>query len=158
MLLSLSLLLVTISVLFSPNLLGNYLGKPPIFATKPLQSDIGISEIVTQIDVILPQLANFINQFNTTVIQSNITVITDTVGNMSIEVPQNIPEEVGNKLSTRVGIIDRLITTKSQDLSDLLQKGAVLENKMKLADSQYVSQLTDRMQEYKRLISSYKHS
>jgi hypothetical protein len=153
-----SLLLITISVLFSPNLLGNYLGKPPVFSTKSLQSDTGLSEIVTQIDAILPQLANFINQFNTTVIQSNITVITDTVGNMSIEVPQNISEEMGNKLSTRVGIIDRLITTKFQAVNDLLQKGAVLENKLRLADSQYVSQLTDRMQEYKRLISSYKHS
>jgi hypothetical protein len=117
-----------------------------------------ISEIVTDIDKFLPQLAHFISHFNTTVTQHGITVITDTIGNMSIEVPQNISEEAGIQLSNRVGVIDRLITTRSQEISDLLQKGAVLENKLKLDNSQYVSQLTDRMQEYKRLISSYKHS
>jgi hypothetical protein len=145
-------------VFLSPNLCGNYMTNPPTFVTKQLQSDMGISEIVTQIDNILPQLANFISQFNSTVSQSGITVITDNIGNMSIEVPQNLSEKLGNELSSRVGVIDRLITTRSQDISDLLQKGTILENKLKINDSQYVSQLTDRMQEYKRLISSYKHS
>lgn len=153
----LSLLLTNIFVFLYTNLSGNYIANPPIFATNPLKSDMGISEIVTQIDTILPQLANFISQFHSTVSQSGISVITDTIGTMSIDVPQNMSQEVANKLSTRIGIIDRLITAKSDDISDLLQKGAVLENKLKLTDSQYVSQLTDRMQEYKRLISSYKH-
>jgi len=119
---------------------------------------MGISEIITQIDTLLPQLANFINQFSSTVSKSGISVITDTIGTMSIDVPQHMSNEVADKLSTKIGVIDRLITTRSQDINDLLQKGAALENKLKLVDSQYVSQLTDRMQEYKKLISSYKHS
>ena len=77
---------------------------------------------------------------------------------MSIDVPQHISEEVSNKLTNKIGVIDRLITTRSQDISDLVQKGTILEEKLKVADSHYVSQLSDRMQEYKRLISSYKHS
>jgi hypothetical protein len=145
-------------IILSYNLSSNDIIKPHRFATKQLQSEMGIPEIITQIDTLLPQLANFISQFSSTVSKSGISVITDTIGTMSIDVPQHMSNEVADKLSTKIGIIDRLITTRSQDISDLLQKGTVLENKLKLADSQYVSQLSDRMQEYKRLISSYKHS
>jgi len=145
-------------VILSHNLCSNYNVKPHRFATKQLHSEMGISEIITQIDTLLPQLANFINQFSSTVSKSGISVITDTIGTMSIDVPQHMSNEVADKLSTKIGVIDRLITTRSQDINDLLQKGAALENKLKLVDSQYVSQLTDRMQEYKKLISSYKHS
>jgi hypothetical protein len=77
---------------------------------------------------------------------------------MSIDVPQDMSEQVANKLSTRIGVIDRLITTRSENINDLLQKGTILEEKLKVMDSQYVPQLTDRMKEYKRLISLYKHS
>jgi hypothetical protein len=143
-------------VLLSPNL--SNIGNPPIFASKLLKSDLVLSEIIAQVDSILPQLANFIGQFNTTVSQSGINVITDTMGSMSIDVPQGMSEEAANKLSIRIGVIDNLIAAKSQTVNDLLQKGTVLENKLKVLDSQYVSQLTDRMQEYKRLISSYNHS
>jgi hypothetical protein len=145
-------------VFLSHDLCGNYRVTPHKFATKQLKSDLAISEILAQIDSLLPQLASFINQFNTTVSQSGISVITDTIGNMSIDVPQHISEEVSNKLTNKIGVIDRLITTRSQDISDLVQKGTILEEKLKVADSHYVSQLSDRMQEYKRLISSYKHS
>lgn len=122
-----------------------------------MHSDTGISEIVTEINTLLPQLANFINQFNTTVSQSGINVVTDSVGNMSIDVPQNMPDDVANKISTRIGIIDRLITTRGQEINDLLQKGTHLENKLKMENSNYVSQLTDKIQEFKRLNSLYKH-
>lgn len=47
----------------------NLIVKPHSFSTKPLQSDMGITEIVTEINTLLPQLANFINQFNTTINQ-----------------------------------------------------------------------------------------
>lgn len=145
-------------VLFFHNLCGNYEVKPHRFDSKQLLSETGISEIIIQIDTFLPQLSAFINQFSTTVSQYGISVITDTAGTMSIDVPQDMSEQVANKLSTRIGVIDRLITTRSENISDLLQKGTILEEKLKVMDSQYVSQLTDRMKEYKRLISLYKHS
>jgi archaellum component FlaC len=135
----------------------NYIVKPHAFSTKTLKSDMGLSEIITEISTLLPQFSKFIDQFNTTVSQSGISVVTDTIGNMSIDVPQSMPEDVANKISTKIGVIDRLITTRGQNISDLLQKGTDLENKLKMADSNYVSQLTDKIQEFKRLNSSYKH-
>jgi hypothetical protein len=131
--------------------------KPPLFATKTLQSSMDISEIVTELNTLLPQLANFIDQFNTTVSQSGISVVTDSMGSMSIDVPQNMPDNVANNISTRIGIIDRLITTRGQEINDLFQKGVHLENKLKMENSNYVSQLTDKIEEFKRLNSSYKH-
>jgi hypothetical protein len=131
--------------------------KPPLFATKTLQSSMDISEIVTELNTLLPQLANFIDQFNTTVSQSGISVVTDSMGSMSIDVPQNMPDHVANNISTRIGIIDRLITTRGQEINDLFQKGVHLENKLKMENSNYVSQLTDKIEEFKRLNSSYKH-
>jgi hypothetical protein len=150
-------MLISKKLFLSQNFCGNYIVKPHRFSTKILKSDMGISEIITEISTLLPQLSNFIDQFNTTVSQSGINVVTDTTGNMSMDVPQSMPDDVANKISTKISIIDRLISTQGQEIRDLLQKGTDLEKKLKIADSNYVSQLTDKIQEFKRLNSSYKH-
>ena len=140
---------------FFNKFLSNCIPKPHSFVTKPFRSDL--SEIITEINTLLPQLAGFINQFNTTVSESGINVVTDSVGNMNIDVPKNMPDSVVNKFSTRIGIIDRLITTRGQEINDLLQKGIHIENKLKMENPKYVSQLTDIIVEYKKLNCSYKH-
>lgn len=42
-------------------------------------------------------------------------MVTDMVANMSIDVPNSMLEAEANKVSTRIGIIDRLIITRGQD-------------------------------------------
>ena len=116
-----------------------------------------MSEIITELNTLLPQLTSFINQFNTTVSQSGINVITDSFGNMSIDVPQNMNSDTANQLSTRIGIIDRLVTARGQEIDSLLQKGVEIENKLKIDNSNYVSQLTEKIQEFRKLNSSYRH-
>jgi hypothetical protein len=118
---------------------------------------MGITEIVGEINILLPQLTNFINQFNIVVSQSGVNVITDSIGAMSIDVPHNMPDDVANRISTRIGIIDRLITTHGQSVNDLLQKGIHLENRLKIDNPDYVSQLTSKVEEFKILNSLYKH-
>jgi len=130
---------------------------PHAFSGKTLTSSMDISEIVTEIDTLLPQLAKFISQFNSTVSQSGINVVTDVAGNMNIDVPKTMSDEVANKLSSKVAIIDRLITTRGQDINDLIQKGLTLESKLRITDPNYVSQIVDRVQEFQKLNSSYKH-
>lgn len=139
------------------NFYSDFTIKPHTFTAGALHSEMGISEIVSEINTLLPQFANFIGQFNTTVTQSGVNVITDSMGSMSIDVPQNMPGDVANKISTRIGVIDRLITTKGQEISDLFQKGFNLEHKLKSENPKYESQLTQMMQEFKTLNSSYKH-
>jgi hypothetical protein len=136
---------------------SNYMVRPHRFATKPLQSEMSLLDIVGQINTFMPQLADFINQFNTTVNESGVSVLTDRDGNMSVSVPASMTDEVANAISQRIGIIDRLINTRGQEISDLLQKGTSIENKLKMENPHYVSELTAKIEEFKRLNSSYKH-
>jgi hypothetical protein len=132
--------------------------KPHSFTNEPLRSDVVISEIITELSTLLPQLAKFIGDFHTTISGSGgVNVITDAAGNMDIDMSSSLSDQVANKLSTRIGIIDRLITTQGQQISDLLEKGTDLEYKLKRADPKYVSQLTDKIQEFRRLDALYNH-
>ena len=137
--------------------MGMDIPKPYLFTTERFEANMDIFQIVTEINTLLPQLSDFINQFNSLVNQSGISVITDSVGNMTLDVPQNMPDSVANNLNTRIGIIDRLITTRGQEINDLLQKGLNVENNIKAHNPNYTSQLTEKIAEFRRLNASYKH-
>nr|QDG01209.1 hypothetical protein [Scytalidium sp.] len=134
-----------------------YIPKPYKFVNLTLQSGMNISNIVTEVNTLLPQLADFISQFNNLITQTGINVITDSSGNMSIDVPNSMPESEVNRLTTRIGIIDRLITNHGTSLNDLFQKGLSIENKLKTDNPNYVSQLSEQITEFKKLNASYKH-
>lgn len=150
-------ILISVKTNLDQNLYSNSNIKPHSFVNKPLQSTMDISEIIVEINTLLPQLANFINQFNTTVNQSGINVMTDSIGNLSISVPENMADNVIKNVSNKIYIIDRLITTRGEEINVLLQKGIHLENNLKAENSNYVSQLTSKTEEFKKLTSSYNH-
>ena len=132
--------------------------KSHIFVSLPLKSSIAeLTEISLQIDKLLPQLSNFIDQFNNLVLTTNINVITDFSGNMSIDVPVSMSDSEAENISKRINIIDRLIKTRGQEINDLLQKGLVVENKIKMQNPNYTSQILDKINEFKRLNLSYRH-
>ena len=89
--------------------------------------------------------------------ESGVNVVTDSAGNMSIDVDKSVPTEQVHKISTRIGIIDRLITTHGQQINDLFQKGIPLENKLKMDNPNYVPRLTESIKEFEKLNSLYKH-
>jgi len=122
-----------------------------LFSTKLLKSDLSLPEILSEINTLLPQLSNFINQFNNTVNESGITVVTDSIGNLSIDVPQNMSDSAASKVSTRIGIIDRLITTRGQEINDLFQKGTILDNKLRMENPNHVSELAPKIEQFKKL-------
>lgn len=68
-----------------------------------------------------------------------------------------MPDSVANNISTRINIIDRLITTRGQQINDLLQKGIETEKNLKMGDSNYVSQISEKLLEFNKLNASYKH-
>jgi hypothetical protein len=116
-----------------------------------------LPDILSSLNHMLPQLAGFIEQFNNVVREFDINVITDSVGNMSIDVPGNMSPSQANLVSTRIGIIDKLINSHGSSINDLFQKGLNIENKLKLTDSNYSSILTEKVTEFKSLNASYKH-
>lgn len=83
-------------------------------------------------------------EINNVVNQTGINVITYSAGNMSTDVPTDLLYYVANKISTRIGIIDRLITTHGQEINELLQKGLNIKNQLKVQNPHYVSQLYEK--------------
>jgi hypothetical protein len=76
---------------------------------------------------------------------------------MSIEVPKDMADSAAKKVSTRIGIIDRLIFVRGQEIDSLFEQARLAENKLKLEDPNYISEITQKYEEYKRLKASYKH-
>ena len=113
-------------------------------------------DVVSEVSKLLPQLSNFIAQFDATVVKSGVNVITDTAGSMSIDVPSSMTDVEANKVSTRLGVIDRLVNTRGQEINLLLQKGLQL-SKLNGENPDHVSQLHDQIQEFRRLNELYKH-
>jgi hypothetical protein len=151
------LLLILLFIYKVQDCAGN-IPNPHSFVVIPQQSDLNILlEIVSEIEKLLPQFADFINQFNNTVIQSDVNVVTDSEGNMSIDVPKNMSDADAKIISNRIGIIDRLIATRGSQIKDLFHRGIDIENNIRIRDPNYVSYLTDKIQEFKRLNESYKH-
>lgn len=131
--------------------------KPYEFVNVTLESGLDLSSIISEVNTLLPQLASFVDQFHTLVTQSGVNVITDSVGNMSMDVPNGMSDLEVERVTKRIGIIDRLINTHGTTLNDLFQKGLSIEDKLKIDDPRYVSKLSDQIAQFKKLNASYKH-
>nr|YP_010620798.1 hypothetical protein PN052_mgp18 [Pseudofabraea citricarpa]WAX38809.1 hypothetical protein [Pseudofabraea citricarpa] len=105
----------------------------------------------------IPQLSNFISDFHTTISQSNVNVITDASGNMSIDVPGNMSDAQAQKVTTRIGILDRLIQTQSTNITDLLNKGFAIEDKIKINNPDSISEMLKQKSLFTDALSAYKH-
>jgi hypothetical protein len=84
---------------------------PSTLSSNPIQlkSSLELTEIIHQVNVLLPQLSDFISQFHQLVATNSINVITETNGNMSIDVPVSMSDMEAEKLSKRINILDRVI-------------------------------------------------
>lgn len=131
--------------------------KPHYCVDPPLKSSFELDFIVTEVNRLLPQLTEFINQFNNLVCDNHVNVITDASGNMSMDVPSSMGDTDAANISNRLSIIDRLITNHGITINDLFQKGISVEEKARASDPKYVSRLTEQISAFKDLNNSYKH-
>jgi NADH-ubiquinone oxidoreductase chain 3 len=134
--------------------------KAELVTTNLLKSSNELSELTSIIFAIseaMPRLAGFINQFDTTVVQQSINVITDSEGNMSVEVPSAMSEAAGKEVTLRIQTLDRIINTQGSTIQDLLQKGLGLQNKINMLDPSYKSEIFKQITEFNKLNSLYKH-
>lgn len=139
--------------------LNNIPPKPHKFVNLPLRSSIGeLNEVMLKITEMLPQFAEFINQFNTIIISNNINIIIDSEGHMSLDVPVTMTDRDTDLYSKRLGILDRLIHTRIQDIDILIQKGFSLEGNLKQdgVTSGFSQQILDKANEFQKLKNSYK--
>lgn len=138
-------------------IISNNIPKPNRLVTNQLQSNLEITDIINQLNKLLPQVNKFINQFHDEIIKHNINVITDTSGNLAIDIPDSIPQAQGKLISARINLLDRLIHTQTDKSEDLIYKGIEIEEKLFNKYPNYETRLTNYVSEFRRLKSSYKH-
>jgi hypothetical protein len=122
-----------------------------------MENNVELIGIVSQLDKLIPQLGDFIAQFHNLLTQTGVNAITDAQGNMSIDVPQNMPDITANNISKKLGIIDRLINDHGGSINDLFKRGLDIEKGLKVSNSKYVSVFTEKIATFKKLNSTYKH-
>lgn len=76
---------------------------------------------------------------------------------MSVDVAASTSDAETEYISKKIGVLDRLITTRGEQLSELFKKGLQAEKEMITKDSNITSQLTEKLREFNKLKSSYKH-
>lgn len=116
-----------------------------------------LSNIILTLGSYLSEFSTFINKFDSTVVENSINVISDSDGNLSIEAPSNMSDDVAKKVATKINIIDSLITKRKCDISDLIQKGLALQNKINIVDPLYKSEILNQITEFEKLKGFYKH-
>ena len=135
----------------------NLPAKPYEFITTSLKSELDLLPILTDLTKLVPQFGNFVEQFNTLINENSINVITDTKGNLFIDVPGTMTESKSNEITNKVNILDRLIRTQKESIGDLFLKGSLIENKFKSENPDYKPQLEDLRKSYIVFRDSYKH-
>jgi ABC-type transporter Mla subunit MlaD len=118
---------------------------------------VELDQILSQINILLPQLSEFLNQFNNIIAENNINVVTDSVGNMSIDAPNSMSDEQTQFVSKKVGVVDRLINTRGEQINQLLEEGMKKDNALKSANPKHHSVILEKLAEFNRLKDSYKH-
>jgi hypothetical protein len=114
-------------------------------------------DIINQIDLMLPQLDNFIDQFHTTLLENNINIVTDSSSNMFMEVPSTTPEDKATFLRKKLDVIDRLVNTKSAEVDKLLKEGSNLELNLKKDNPEFQSKILAKVNELNKLKAKYRH-
>lgn len=121
-------------------------------------SDIqSLTDIILSIGGHLSELTGYISKFNNTVIETGINVISDSEGNLSMDVPANMPDELSKQVCLKINIIDSLITKRQSDITELIDKGLALQNKINSVDPSYKSEILSKVSEFEKLKSFYKH-
>jgi hypothetical protein len=105
----------------------------------------------------MPRLAGFINQFDTTVAQQSINVISDSEGNLSIDVPSAMSDAAAKEVTLRIQTLDRRMNIQGSFIKDLLHKGLGLQNKINMLDPSYKSEIFKQITELNKLNSLFKH-
>jgi len=112
--------------------------------------------IFLELDTLLPQILNFTQQFNSTVIQYGINVITDVAGNLAIEVPGDMSDLDVKTVTNKIGIIDRLINTQAEKAAGLINQGLNLY-KLGPENAENIHKLHQNSKILQELLNSYKH-
>lgn len=121
------------------------------------QYNTELTLILTGLSKLLPQLQGFISNFNETITLYGINVVTEGSGQLNIDVPYNMTELDVNKCVKKVGILDRLIHDRLDNIENIFKNGFEIESKIKKLNDKHISILTEKSKILTELKNSYKH-
>lgn len=115
-----------------------------------------LTDLILAIGVHMAEISSYINKFNNIVSETGINVITDSQGNMEMDAPANMSDELAKKVSLRISIIDSLINKRQSDVSELIDKGLAIQKKINSVDPLYKSEILSKVSEFEKLKGLYK--
>jgi NADH-ubiquinone oxidoreductase chain 5 len=141
-------ILFTIGIMGTGILIVNMVNIPDY----PLTSE-GITDIVSEINRLIPQLQGFINSYTQYITSNEITVIVEN-NNLSIEI-NNVSNEIAQEHLTRIQVLDRLINNHIDNINQLLERGSTIEEALHNQDNNYIYQLTELKNRFLQLKATY---
>jgi hypothetical protein len=121
--------------------------------------DSSLIENINEISRLLEQLENFYRLYIQFITENDINVISDSFGNLDIEVPDNIDDET--RASLRINVLDRLINHHIDAITDLLDTTYEDDRLISANNSNHTSQQSNLSEFEARLNAvknAYKHS
>jgi len=122
-----------------------------------VEQNVDLIAIVTELGKLIPQLQGFISNWNDTITQYGINVITEGNNDLVIDVPSSMKEADASICAKKIKVLDSLIHDRMDTIKDLLHKGYDIETAIKTSNNKYVSVLTEKSKILKELNSLYKH-
>lgn len=119
--------------------------------------DGDLHNIIQELDRLFPQLNEFINRFKEFVNETQINVITDAQGVLSIEVLEGLNDSLAQVYANKIQVIDNLIHNHIHKIEELLGTASEIEAKILESDQNYISQLAKYLAKLKELSNSYGH-
>lgn len=92
-----------------------------------VNNSVETNQLIWDIDRFLSQIRGFIDRFNNLIITNNINVIQDVNGNLSFDVPADMNDELAQRLSNTIDLINSLIHARVHELELLFESASQLE-------------------------------
>ena len=119
--------------------------------------DGDLINVIRELDRLFPQLSDFINKFKDFVNETQINVITDAQGGLSIDVLGGLDDSIVQVYATKIKVLDSLIHNHIHKIEELLKIASGIEDKLLESNMDYISQLASYLEKLKILTNSYGH-
>lgn len=136
------------------NLYSSHLRYISVYMSSVNNSVLGeTNQLFRDIDRFLSQIRGFIDRFNNLIITNNINVIQDVNGDLSFDVPADMDDELAQRLSNTMDLINSLIHDRVHELELLFESAYQIEQ----PNSEFSSILASKKAMFDALVRSYPH-
>lgn len=111
--------------------------------------------VITNLNHYIPQFSRFISDILEVQSKYNVTIV-DQLGNLSLDVPENMSEAMQEEVVKKVRVLDSICLQRSMDIDAELEKGKAIENLIKQKNPNYSSKISGQIAEFARLRGAFK--